>query len=105
MILFAKASPGTGDYGLDCTDLILSALNAGYRHIETTPSYRNAESVGAALKSGMGEQDQKSISLASVSPPNSPIYCHSANKLKMERMSLLGRSKVLVKCSYSRCTW
>lgn len=48
--------PGNGLVGLECTNLILSALNAGYRLIDTAPDHQNAESVGAALQRWSGDR-------------------------------------------------
>ena len=42
----------------DCVGSVLSALNAGYRHIDTAQSYFNEEQVGEAiLKSGVKRED------------------------------------------------
>jgi diketogulonate reductase-like aldo/keto reductase len=48
--------PGNGVLGLECTDHILSALNAGYRLIDTAPDHQNAKSVGAALQRWGGDR-------------------------------------------------
>ncbi|KAI9634003.1 NADP-dependent oxidoreductase domain-containing protein [Dioszegia hungarica] len=41
---------GTGLYGSECADLVLSALNAGYRYLDSAQMYRNGSSIGEALK-------------------------------------------------------
>ncbi|KAI9632403.1 NADP-dependent oxidoreductase domain-containing protein [Dioszegia hungarica] len=41
---------GTGLSRSECTDQIVSALKAGYRHLDTAQGYFNAGSVGAAIK-------------------------------------------------------
>ena len=34
----------------ECTDSVKTAIDAGYRHIDTATAYRNEKSVGAAIK-------------------------------------------------------
>ncbi len=44
--------------GRECTDAVRSALDAGYRHIDTAQAYGNEESVGRALRdSGVPRED------------------------------------------------
>jgi diketogulonate reductase-like aldo/keto reductase len=44
--------------GSECEQAVLSALEAGYRHIDTAAIYRNEESVGAAIKKSKVPRDE-----------------------------------------------
>lgn len=44
--------------GADCTDAVKTALDVGYRHIDTADRYENHQSVGAGIKeSGIARED------------------------------------------------
>lgn len=44
--------------GADCTDAVTSALEAGYRHVDTAENYRNEDAVGrAVVESGINRNE------------------------------------------------
>nr|XP_018266361.1 uncharacterized protein I303_00336 [Kwoniella dejecticola CBS 10117]OBR88519.1 hypothetical protein I303_00336 [Kwoniella dejecticola CBS 10117] len=45
--------------GKDCSDAIVQALRAGFRHFDTAQLYRNQESMGKAL--ALWEGDRKEV--------------------------------------------
>jgi diketogulonate reductase-like aldo/keto reductase len=48
---------GTAHFGRECTDMVLEALKNGYRYLDTAQQYRNAGSVGEAIKRWGGKRE------------------------------------------------
>jgi len=48
----------SGLYGKSCTDMVLTALAAGYRHIDTAQGYGNEAEVGRAIASSSLGRDK-----------------------------------------------
>jgi len=48
---------GTGNFGQDCTALVLLALKTGYTCLDGAQQYGNAQSIGDALKQFEGKRE------------------------------------------------
>jgi hypothetical protein len=48
---------GTAHFGRECSDMVLEALKNGYRYLDTAQQYRNAGSVGEAIKRWGGKRE------------------------------------------------
>jgi len=49
---------GTAHYGKECTEHVLSALNAGYRYLDGAEQYRNGASVREGFQQWGGKRDE-----------------------------------------------
>jgi diketogulonate reductase-like aldo/keto reductase len=71
--LLARADViGTANYGQDCTQHVLSALETGYRYLDGAEQYRNSGSVRDALKAWGGKREEVYI-LTKCTFPSSQI--------------------------------
>lgn len=82
--LMPKVAFGTYGIGKDVvTSVIMDALEAGYRHLETAPIYLNEKGIGEAIRSS--GIDRNSLFITAKIPPHVKTY---EGSLRMARRSM-----------------